>query len=70
MMSEKEFIESQKECARMLGMSLEEYVDYCKNLKVPKQALSETNDEKKEYDNSILDFLGLTPKDLKNKKGN
>ena len=37
MMSEQEFIESQKECATMLGMSLSEYEKYCKNLKVPKQ---------------------------------
>ena len=33
-MSEEQFIESQKECADMLGMSLSEYQDYCKNLKV------------------------------------
>lgn len=70
MMTEKEFIESQKECAKMMGMSLEEYVDYCKKLKVPKQTLSETKDEKTEYDNSILDFLGLKPNDLKIKKWN
>lgn len=70
MMSEKQFIESQKECAKMLGMSLSEYENYCKNLKVPKQTLSETKDEKKEYDNDILNFLGLTPKDLKTTKGN
>ena len=68
MMSEKQFIESQKECASMLGMSLSEYEEYCKNLKVPKDAMKADN-EKKEYDNSILSFLGLTPKDLKTKKG-
>lgn len=69
MMSEKQFIESQKECASMLGMSLSEYEEYCKNLKVPKQAISDEKNEKTEYDNSILNFLGLTPKDLKTKKG-
>lgn len=62
MMSEKQFIESQKDCASMLGMSLSEYEEYCKKIKVPKQNLDE---EKKEYDNSILEFLGLTPEDLK-----
>ncbi len=61
MMSEKEFIESQKDCASMLGMSLNEYEEYCKNTKVnvvKKQS-------KRKYDNSILSFLGLTEKDLK-----
>lgn len=38
MMNEKQFIESQKECADMLGMSLCEYQNYCQNLKVPKQS--------------------------------
>lgn len=68
MMSEKQFIESQKECASMLGMSLSEYEEYCKNLKVPKQTINEEKNEQIEYDNSILNFLGLTPKDLKTKK--
>ena len=45
------------------------YEEYCKNLKVPKQAIGEEKNEKIEYDNSILNFLGLTPKDLKIKKG-
>jgi len=63
MMSEKQFIESQKECASMLGMSLSEYQEYCKNLKVPKLQ------KNAKYDNNILKSLGLTPKDLKIKKG-
>lgn len=65
MMSEKQFIESQKDCANMLRMSSSEYEEYCKKIKVPKQNLDE---EKKEYDNSILEFLGLTPEDLKIRK--
>ena len=66
MMSEKQFIESQKECAKILGMSLSEYENYCKDLKVPKQTLNnEELDEKTEYDNSVLTNLGLTPNDLK-----
>lgn len=36
MMTEKQFIESQKECAKIPGMFLSEYQDYCKNIKVPK----------------------------------
>ena len=66
MISKKQFIESQKDCANMLGMSLSEYEEYCKKIKVPKQNIDE---EKNEYDNSILEFLGLTPKDLKIQKG-
>lgn len=69
MMSEKQFIKSQKDCAKMLGMSLSEYDNYCKNLKVNKQTLSEKKDEKEKFDNNILNFLGLTTKDLKTKKG-
>ena len=69
MMTEKQFIESQKECASMIGMSLGEYQKYCENLKIPKQVLNEDIEEI-EYDNDILNFLGLTPEDLKVKKGN
>lgn len=62
MMSKEQFIESQKECASMLGMSLSEYEKYCKELKVPNQIL---NKEKTKYDNSILNSLGLEEEDLK-----
>ena len=64
-MSEKEFIESQKECASMLGMNLSEYEEYCKNIKIPAKTLNEDSKNKRKYDNDILNFLGLTPKDLK-----
>lgn len=37
MMTEKQFAASQKECAEMLGMTLTEYQEYCKNLKVSPQ---------------------------------
>ena len=33
-LSEKQFLESQKDCASMLGMSLSEYEEYCKKIKV------------------------------------
>lgn len=61
MMTEKQFIESQKECASMLGMSLGEYLDYCENVKITPR------DDKKEpkYDNTILEELGLNVNDLK-----
>jgi len=65
MMSEKEFIESQKECANMLGMTLSEYEEYCKNVKIPEKTLDEDLKNKRKYNNNILNFLGLTPEDLK-----
>lgn len=65
-MVEKQFIVSQNEYASMLGMSLSEYENYCKSLKVPKQKIREDREEKMEYDNGILNFLGLAPEDLKN----
>ena len=61
MMTEKQFIESQKECASMLGMSLSEYQDYCKNVKI---SPANKKDIPK-YDNSILKKLGLSINDLK-----
>lgn len=65
MMSEKEFIKSQKECAAMLGMTLDEYLEDCINTKISKP----TTKKNKKYDNSILESLGLTPNDLKIRKG-
>ena len=65
MMTEKQFIESQKECASMLGMSLSEYQNYCKNVKVP------THEEKvKKIEgntSSFINYLGLDSNILKNK---
>lgn len=62
MMSKKQFIESQKECADMMGMTLVEYQNYCKNLKVP-------NKRKKEYNsNEFLKFLGINETILKKRK--
>lgn len=58
MMSEKQFIDSQNECASMLGMTLCEYQKYCKGLKVPTQ--DDISEEHSGYDtNDILDFLGM-----------
>lgn len=46
MMNEKQFIESQKDCASMLGMFLSEYQDYCKNIKItPKNDIGSVSKE-------------------------
>ena len=46
-LNEKEFIDSEKECASMLGMSLIEYQEYCDNLKfVPYKETKETEKRK------------------------
>ena len=67
MMTEKQFVESQKECASMLGMSLSEYQKYCKNLKVPKQKdVSDKHDDGNT--NDILKFLKIDKNLLKIRK--
>lgn len=68
MMNEKQFIESQKECARMLGMSLSEYQDYCKNIKVPKQEITENESDSNGNTNIFLNYLGLDNSILKKRK--
>ena len=67
MMSKKQFIESQKECAKMLGMTLSEYQQYCENLKVPtNKANSNKNTQNKTLE--ILEFLGIEEQKLKCRK--
>lgn len=66
MMTEKQFIESQKECATMLGMSLSEYQEYCKNLKVPKQKEKLASEE--ENTSNFLNFLNIEKEQLKKRK--
>ena len=44
MMNEKEFLKSQKECATMLGMSLKEYNEYLKKIKVNNNVKKDTSD--------------------------
>ena len=61
MFSKKEFLKEEKDCAYMLGMSLEEYREYVNNTKVPTK---KDNQAKREYDNSILTKLGLSSSDL------
>ena len=64
MMDEKQFFESQKECAEMLGMSLKEYQEYCKNLKLSDDSL----DTSENNTNKMLDFLGIDRGALKTRK--
>lgn len=66
MLNKKQFLAEEKECAEMLGMSLEEYRNDVKNTKVPVHYSQEK--EKIKYDNSILRSLGLSEKDLKTRK--
>ena len=65
MLSEKQFIEEEKDCAAMLGLTLEEYRKEIKETKVNKLSCNVSN---RVYDNSILSKLGLSEKDLKRKR--
>lgn len=69
MMNEKKFLESQKECAKMLGMSLSEYQEYCSNLKVPTNN-KKSKAEKENRTLEILKFFGLSKNKLKCRKDN
>ncbi len=63
-MNEKEFIDSEKECASMLGMSLIEYKEYRNNLKfVPNKEIKETEQENRTLEMVI--FLGIDKTKLK-----
>lgn len=60
MMNKRQFIESEKDCASMLGLSLKKYRDSIENII--------TNGKKKKvkkFDNTILFKLGLNESDLK-----
>lgn len=63
-MNEIEFHEEEKDCADMLGMSLKEYREDLKKTKIPKQ---EEKASSYQYDNSILNYLGLANNILKTK---
>lgn len=63
-LSKKQFIEEEKDCAAMLGLTLKEYRQDLKSTKVHN---TESN-EKTIYNNSILYKLGLSEKDLKKRK--
>lgn len=61
MINKKQLIKSQKEFADMLGMTVNDYKNYCKNNKINNQ---NTTKNKKQYSDSILKKLGLNNKDL------
>ncbi len=65
MSSKKEFFEDEKDCADMLGVSVEEYRNSLKNIK---HSSKETKSDNYSFDNSILDYLGLNEEYLKKKK--
>lgn len=65
MLSKRQFIEEEKDCAAMLGLTLKEYRQDLKTTKVRDVERKET---KKAYDNSILYKLGLSENDLKRRK--
>ena len=66
MMTSKEFIESQKECARMLGMSLGEYQEYCTNLKVPYDIKSKNDNNN--YFSDLMKYFNIDKFMLKKEK--
>lgn len=66
MLSHEEFIRSQQDCADMLGMTLEEYENFCNNITVCTESdynnINDNVNEKREY--SILDKLGINASNL------
>lgn len=65
MLNKKQFIEEEKDCASMLGLTLEEYRQDLARTKVNN---IEEKTKKKRYDNTILYKLGLSQSDLKKRK--
>ncbi len=66
MLDKQQFIEEEKDCASMLGLTLKEYRKSLKNRKV--HDYNKKSDTSRKYDNSILKSLGLSEKDLKRKR--
>lgn len=63
MMSKRQVISSERDCAAMLGINLHDYQEKTKKILVKKQ-----KNNPKKYDDSILSKLGLTQYDLKKKR--
>ena len=66
MLDRKQFIEEEKDCASMLGLTLKEYRKSLKNIKV--HDYNKKSDTSRKYDSSILKSLGLSEKDLKRRR--
>lgn len=65
MLTKKEAILEDEDCAAMLGVSVEKYRESLNNIKAPTE--ENINGKKVEYDNSLLNFLGIKESDLKRK---
>ena len=63
MMDKKQLVESQKECASMLGMTLNEYKKYLKNAKV-----NEKSQSQQAHQNDFLKIFGIETRNLKLRK--
>ncbi len=63
MMNKKQLLESNKECADMLGMTLKEYTNYLKNVKI-----NNNNESQQMHNKDFLNFLGIKKENLKLKK--
>ena len=61
MLTEEEFLKEEKECADLIGITLKEYRNSLKSIKI----IPRKDNKKGRYDNSVLYKLGLTEKDLK-----
>lgn len=59
MMSEKEFLKSQKECASMIGMTLKEYNEYLEKVKVNDDIKKDT------IDSNFLKAINIEESQLK-----
>lgn len=63
MLSKRETILEDKDCANMLGLQVNVYRESLKSIKAPAK---ENIDEKNiQYDNNLLKFLGIKQSDLK-----
>ena len=62
-MNKKEYILEEKDCAKMLGMSLEEYRVSIETVVAPR--FERENKEKQKKDDDILKQLGIDKKILK-----
>ena len=61
MLTEEEFLKEEKECADLIGITLKEYRNSLKSIKI----IPRKHNKKGRYDNSVLYKLGLREKDLK-----
>ena len=65
MLSKEEFLEEEKDCADMLGVSIDVYHKDLKETKLPK---GEKQNDNYSFDNSFLNYLGLNEECLKKRR--